>query len=413
MIMRPAWSPSGDGLVSALILLAPVGMLAGFMWPPEATYGPSAALSAWFPLAAVVMASPFVTQGARIRRAMRPAAPFLAAVTLATVSLLWAPDRAEGLRVIAHLAAPLVVYLAAWRIRRDEVHLGLVGSVAAATIGSIGVLFVASWLFHAIDKTDLMRLMGITSLALPPLFVLATIGKRSATYALVVGGAAIWIALTADTRMVGLVLAVLLITSPALGVSLRSRVTIAAAGVLLVLGLASLDALDGRILGFDSGGSVSGVLEPGADLLGDRPSVWGSLLERCDTSWLVGNGVGASNVWAPEIDRNFPEPHNAFVQSFCDLGLAGAGLLWWFFLACGVRAVTVVVSGAGDREFGVAALQMLGALLMLSLTDIPLTASAQFLIPVAVVLGWADARSWAVRWRPASVLRRSRTTAPE
>ena len=381
-------------LPTVVLVLGPAAMVAGLMFPPATLYGPNAALGIWIPLTLILFSGVALAvqifRGNELTTALRSTVLYLAVLLYGAVSLTWSPNAGEGVRVLLQLSVLPAVFIAAWRIHLDRRAREWVRWGATGYIGVIGLLFLTAWTTGWIPRSDLSRLMGIVTLGLPPAFVLATYALRSAKRTLLVGGGVLLIALAADARMVALVLAALLLFSPSLDVRLPVRLAGLAAAVIVVLLIVTGPRFETRWFFFDQGGSVSGVIGTVEDVIRGRLDVWTDLVNRCSETWLRGNGLGASNTWGSEVDPTFPEPHNEYVRTFCDLGAPAAGVFWLFFLVAGVRAMQRAIGQLQPSASGIAFLQLLAALLFLALTDIPLTATAQFLAPLALVLAWSE-----------------------
>jgi hypothetical protein len=376
----------------AVVVLGPLAMVLGLISPPEALFGPNAALGLWAPLVFLGLAAiALVAQRHRpevTRSVWRRVLPYLLVVLYGAISLFWTPDAVEGSRVFLQLAIFAPVFVVAWVSKLDRSSRAWLRWAAAASIGAVGTLFVYAWVFDVVGGGDLSRLMGIATLGLAPMFVIATYSRYSRSWTLTVGVAALVIALASDARMVALVVGILVLTSPALEMGTRMRVGLAAAGLAVVVGLAAIDAPD--LFYFNQGDSLSQVIRPGGDVLSGRPPVWSELIDRCSGSALRGSGLGASNVWGAEINSAFTEPHNEYVRTICDLGVPAMVVYWGFFVAIGARALSRVRGQLQPSASGVAALQMLVAFGLLALTDIPIGATAQLYAPLALVLGWSE-----------------------
>ena len=86
----------------------------------------------------------------------------------------------------------------------------------------------------------------------------------------------------------------------------------------------------------------------------------------------------------------FGQPHNDYLRTYCDTGLVGTILFWGFFLAAGVRSLTLAVRGT-DRQLHAAAGLLVLAFAMFAMTDNPMIYTAHFMTPLAAILGLSDA----------------------
>lgn len=371
-------------------------MVAGMVYPPDTQYGPNASLGVWIPVVVIGVSVLVVVfnhrPGTSSESLQRSLIPYAAVLLFGAVSLAWSPDASEGSVLLLKLSVLIPVSAAAWQMRVDRNQRVWMHEMAAGAIGVLWVLFLVAWTSRLLDLGDLSRLMGIVTLGLPPLFVFATYAKYSTARTLVIGGAALVLALASDARMVAFVLAALIVSSPSLDVRTSVRAAAAIVGLLVFLTFSVVEAPGGQLFFFDEGGSVSNLVDGDDGILGGRGEVWSELWASCDDRLVVGNGLGASNVRGLKIDPSFPEPHNEYVRTFCDLGLPAASVFWAFFVTMGLHASRRVLRSLQPSASGVATLQMLFALGLLAVTDIPLTATAQFLAPLALVLGWSERR---------------------
>lgn len=383
-------------LVLVVLLLGPAAMLAGILFPPSTQYGPNAALGDWIPgiligVSMVVIA--VQTRREDTYRALRLLRPYLVVMAFATISLFWTPDVSTGSRVLLQMLVLAPVFVAAWPITIDQRGRVALRWLAITSVGALWALFLLAWFADLLGRGDLARLMGIVTLGLPPLFVLATYAHYSTSRTTAIGAAVMGLALASDARMVAIVLAILIVTSPSLDVSRMVRAGIAAIGLLAVLGVMASSGLPVHPFYFDEGGSVSGLGSRDASLLEGREVVWSEVWGQCSDRWFVGNGIGASSFWSLEANSAFPDPHNEYLRTACDLGIPVAAVFWLFLVLVGIQAAQRVVNRLRPSASGVAALQVLLALGLLSATDIPLTASGQFLAPLAVILAWSQRAS--------------------
>lgn len=369
-------------------------MLAGLLYPPETQYGPNAALGVWIPAALIVVSLVVVAMRRRHKPLTRPLLrsliPYAAVLVFGGVSLAWSPDTSEGTALLLKLAVLMPVFVAGWQMEIGSRQRAWIRGVAAGAIGALWILFLVAWLTDLVGRGDLGRLMGIVTLGLPPLFVLGTYAKYSTARTLVVGSAVLLLALASDARMVSLVLVALIVTSPSLDIRTSARAAAAIVGTLVFLAFSFVEAPGGQLFFFDEGGTVSDLVDGEEGILGGRGEVWSELWRGCDDRLVAGNGLGASDAWGLGIDPSFPEPHNEYIRTFCDLGLPAGSVFWAFFLTIGLHASRRVLRSLRPSASGVAALQMLVALGLLAATDIPLTATAQFFASLALVLGWSE-----------------------
>jgi O-Antigen ligase len=343
--------------------------------------------SGWAWLLNLLAIAPLVLTGPLPVRAVRYLLPLLAFLAYCLLSLAWVEDPMKGLLAFLQLAVPAMAYLLAWRAsdRIDEV---------------------------------LDRLAQICLLALG-LIAATTANTRSWRRTALVGAAVALIAVMTGSRMSSLVLAILLLCSPSLAVSLRWRVLAAAVLVLLLVGFSQTQAFKERFF-FDSEATLTDVLtlSPKLNTAGRREA-WPLLIETCSQSPVTGLGVGA--VYQITFDLfggGFGQPHNDYIRTYCEAGLAGSILFWGFFLAAGVRSARLAAR-APERPLHAAAGLVVLAFLLFALTDNPMVYTAHFMTPMAIVLGLSDAtyhatyqRERADRRRRSARARRTLVPAP-
>jgi O-antigen ligase len=191
--------------------------------------------------------------------------------------------------------------------------------------------------------------------------------------------------------MSSVVLTVLLLCSPSLAVSLQWRVAVALLAVLVLLQLSQTEAFKTRFF-FDSDATLTDALtlSPKLNTAGRREA-WPALIKACSDAPITGHGVGSS----AQIGENLPgggfgQPHNDYLRTYCDTGLAGTILFWGFFIAAGVRSARLAVRST-DRQLHAAAGLLVLAFILFALTDNPMVYTAHFMTPLAIVLGLSDA----------------------
>ena len=118
-----------------------------------------------------------------------------------------------------------------------------------------------------------------------------------------------------------------------------------------------------------------------------RTDVWPEVLARCDNP-VFGKGVGAASLLSAVENEGFPEPHNEFLRVWCDTGLVGS-LLFWGFLGLAMTRASSRYRTRAPWADG-AALQAGTAIVLMSLTDNPLTTTLTFMVPMALFLGWSN-----------------------
>jgi O-antigen ligase len=346
--------------------------------------------SGWAWLLNLLAIAPLVLTGSLPVRAVRYLLPLLAFLGYCLFSLAWVEDPTKGLLTFLQLAVPVMAYLLAWRAsdRIDEV-LDQLAQICLLALGLAAALLLAVKVLGGLPGLEVSVRPIAISLAV--MFAVATSNTRSWRRTALLGVAVVLIAVMTGSRMSSLVLAILLLCSPSLAVSLRWRVVVAAVIVLLLLGLSQTQAFKSRFF-FDSDASLTDALtlSPKLNTAGRREA-WPLLIETCSQAPVTGFGVGASyEITADLFGGGFGQPHNDYIRTFCDTGLAGSILFWGFFLAAGVRSVRLAAQAPARRPLHAAAGLLVLAFLLFALSDNPLVYTAHFMTPLAIVLGLSD-----------------------
>jgi hypothetical protein len=354
------------------------------------------------------------------RRAVSMLLPYLLFLSYACATLAWTPIFSEGVATLTQVVVPALAYLLAWRVRLHADLLDRLRKTCLCGIGIAALLAIAvqGGLYGPFGLQLSPRPMAIS---LVVLFVCATIHSTSWRFTVLVGGISLAIAMATGSRMSSLVLLVMLLVSPSLGLHWRGRVLIAVTCVALVVLISQTEAFKQRFF-FNEGASLTDVLTLSDNVnTAGRRELWPKLLEECHPTALTGLGIGASTPLSFELSGGaLDHPHNDYIGSYCDEGWIGTILVWFFFLAAGLRSWAGVFSGRDVQLHGAAG-QVVLALLIFAITDNPLSYTAHFMTPMAVILGFSDRmlaearrRNVAYRRRPnqAHVSRRSPTADP-
>jgi O-antigen ligase len=374
--------------------------------------------SGWAWLLNLLAIAPLVLTGPLPVRAVRYLLPLLAFLAYCLLSLAWVEDPTKGLLTFLQLAVPAMAYLLAWRAsdRIDEV-LDRLAQICLLALGLIGAMLLAVFVLGGLPGLQVSVRPIAISLAV--MFAVTTANTRSWRRTALLGAAVALIAVMTGSRMSSLVLAILLLCSPSLAVSLRWRVLAAAVLVLLLVGFSQTQAFRERFF-FDSEATLTDALtlSPKLNTAGRREA-WPLLIETCSQSPVTGFGVGAVyQITFDLFDGGFGQPHNDYIRTYCEAGLAGSILFWGFFLAAGVRSARLAAR-APERPLHAAAGLVVLAFLLFALTDNPMVYTAHFMTPMAIVLGLSDAtyhatyqRERADRRRRSARARRTLVPAP-
>lgn len=367
--------------------------------------------SGWAWLLILVATAPLVLVEPMRPEAIRTLVPYLLALLYALVTLAWVPEPTEGVALLVQLVIPGVVYLLAWRIVDIDRFLTRVRKISLVYIGvSIGVVLVTA------GGSNSPRPLSISLIVL---FVAATIRSQSWRFTVGVGGVALAIALYSGSRASSAVLLLLLMLSPSLAVGRRGRIAMVAAGVLLVGFYSQTDTFQDRFF-FSDDATVRDVLtmEMSVNTAGRR-ELWPALLDSCGEHAVWGGGLSASSSLSNRLTSGaMPHPHNEYLRTYCEIGGLASIPFWAFFVFAAVRSWRGVFAGPDPRLHGAAG-QLLLALLLLAVTDNPLTYVGHFMAPMAVLLGLSDQslararrRRLAEHHRPRAVLPKSEPLAP-
>ena len=225
--------------------------------------------------------------------------------------------------------------------------------------------------------------MGVIALV-----IAAWYGPRRRWYTATVGLVGLATVVVSGSRMVSLIVLVLLVTAPGLRLPKAGRVLLAVSLVTLI-GLASTTtAFQQRWFQSDEGGTLLDLVTLEDLQTSGRFEVWPVVAEACGFT-LFGHGAGAADTFSSTASVYFPEPHNEYLRVWCDTGLIGSLLLWGFVASVALEAATALRHRSTRPWAHRAALQMVAALVLLAMTDNPLTTSIPFLVPAALALGWS------------------------
>jgi O-antigen ligase len=346
--------------------------------------------SGWAWLLNLMVFAPLVLSGPLPVRAVRRLAPYLGFLGLCVLTLVWAEDPQKGVLTLLQLTVPLLAYVLAWRAAdRAEQVLNRLAQICLLGLGLVAALLLAVRVLGGLPGLEVSVRPIAISLAI--MFIVATANARSWRRTMLIGVTVVLIAGLTGSRMSSVVLLALLLCSPSLAVSLQWRVAVGLLAVLLLVQLSQTDAFKTRFF-FDSDATLTDVLtlSPKLNTAGRREA-WPALIEACSDAPITGHGVGSASQISESISSGgFGQPHNDYLRTYCETGLAGSILFWGFFLAVGVRSCRLAVRGQ-DRELHAGAGLLVLALLLFALTDNPMVYTAHFMTPLAAVLGLSDA----------------------
>jgi len=299
------------------------------------------------------------------------------------LSLLWSPDPGRGVRFVALVGVALLAFLYGRSIGPP----GGASQMWRVGSGSLGIALAVLVLFREPAPVGHLNPDRILAMGVIALAATAWYGPRSRLYTIGIGLFALGTVLISGSRTASVVVIVLLITSPGLRLPKTGRWLLAGSMIVLALLTSITPAFQQRW--FQSGEGAFWDMATLEDLqTSGRGAVWPIVSDSC-RDFVLGEGAGASDSFAFEANQGFPEPHNEYLRIWCDTGVVGSILFSAFLALVGIRALAGLRTSKRSWSHNAAA-QMVVALLLLSLTDNPLTTAVPFMIPAALVFGWAD-----------------------
>lgn len=323
---------------------------------------------------------------------------FVIFMAYGVASLLWTIDFAEGVKFLAQTAAVGVAYVAGWRAAiRDDALVAKLRRWApwlmpAGLIVFFNAAIDGASIFGWIRGGNVARPM-VMMLAL--LFLLGSVG-RSRRFAIALWAGALLLAFASGGRMGMAVMGVMLILSPVLRWSWRRRLVLLGIGLLALTIAIQFDAVQDRLFLGRQEGELEDILtlERNFNTAG-RSNNWPRIFEACSPGATFGHGAGSNRMltWEATIGAT-PHPHNDFLRTYCDFGVAGSWFFWFFFLSVGVRGLRLYrhrLSSRIESETGAVAALTVLALLMFAATDNVIVYTSTFMAAAGVILGMSDA----------------------
>lgn len=371
------------GLVIAVIPLTFLGSTFGGVQPSG---------YAWVLILALV--APLVAIQRLRRRPLLHLAPYLAYLAYALVSLVWIDQRYSGAgpQQLVQLAVPAACYLLAWRL-----PVGRAVPLLAKYSRWVLVVAAGATLLHlatgGAGVGPLVVNVRPLSISLSVIFVLATVDSPSMKRTLWWGLLAIAVGLGSGSRSASAVIVLLVVISPSLTIDWRGRAGMALASLVLIVGISQTATFRDRFF-FNSEAGLTDVLTLSENLnTSGRRELWPDLVEDCGRVAMFGHGIGASYTLSSEYSRGqMPQPHNEPLRVYCDTGIVGSVLFWWFFVGLAARTVIALRRGAGSTLTGAAG-QLVLTLVLIGATDNPIVYTAHFMAPAMLVFGLADRES--------------------
>jgi hypothetical protein len=342
-------------------------------------------MSGWAWLLELAVLAPIVLAAPVNGRAARYLAPYALFVIYASATLAWTWVLGKGLTTLAQYIVPALAYLTAWRVSGSS---DLSKAISTTSLYVLGAAVILVAVFTPSPDSAFSQRPATMSVVV--LFVVATLNSRSWAYTLLIAAVAMGIALGTGSRMSAAVLIVMLLTSPSLNVRLGGRIVLAIVCAVLVFQVTKTEQFKERFF-FHEDASLTDVLTLSNDVnTAGRRELWPELTRECSRSSITGLGVGVASALSTALSNGaLPHPHNDYLRTYCEVGLGGSFLFWWFFLWAGLRSWRGAVIGTERRLHGVAA-QLMLALFLFAFTDNPIVYTAQFMAPLAVILGLSD-----------------------
>lgn len=299
------------------------------------------------------------------------------------ISLTWSPDPMRGLRFFGLMAFALFAYL----VGRAVGPPGGSSQVWRVGVIGMGVTVVGFVLLQNPGAVNHLNPNRILAMGVIALVVSAWYGPRGRVYTLIIGLVGFGLVFASGSRMAALVMTVLLLAAPGLRLPRAGRLLLLGCVAMFALVLSSTPWFQDRWFSSGEGDLWDLVTLQGVDTSG-RFDVWPEIADSCDQT-LFGAGAGASDSYGFQLNEGFPEPHNEYLRIWCDTGVVGT-ILFWGFIASAV-AHSLAGTRIGGRSWAHhASLQMAAALVLMSLTDNPLTTTVAFMIPTALAIGWSE-----------------------
>jgi O-antigen ligase len=341
-------------------------------------------MSGWAWLLELAVLAPLVLTAPVRGRAARYLAPYVLFLIYACATLAWAGSFQKGLATLAQFIVPALGYLLAWRARTFDVSQLSTTSlyVVAAAVVLVIVFIPAAGGFSQRPAT----------ISLVVLFAIATLNSRSWRYTLLIAAIGLAVSLGTGSRMSSAVMIVALLTSPSLNLPWGGRIVIAVLCGVLVFQITQTEAFKERFF-FNEDASLVDVVTLSNDVnTSGRRELWPLLQQECSRASLTGLGLGSSSFLSAALsDFTISHPHNDYLRTYCEVGLAGSVPFWFFFVWACIRSWRGARIGSESRLHGVAG-QLMIVLFLLAITDNIVIYTAQFMVPLAVILGLSDSR---------------------
>jgi hypothetical protein len=312
------------------------------------------------------------------RRRLGLATFYLAFLVVAGASLGWAFETGKAISSLAQFTVPFLVLVLARETPRKLVLTPLLSWVALADL-------VAAWLVHLAG-------LGVgagraTSIGIVALALVATSVPRSRTFVFVVVALSLGFNIATGARTASVVMLIVTIALPAWRIRWMPRLIFAAVALLGLILFSHTESFQNRFF-FGGHGSLTELVTGSAQVnTAGRRELWPRLELECGRTPVLGNGIGASYRLASTFSEGvLDQPHNEYLRTFCDEGIAGGTPLGLFLVGSLFCAGVAWVRFPEQPIHGNAFL-VVSALLLLGATDNPLVYTAQFMAPLALLVG--------------------------
>jgi O-antigen ligase len=346
-------------------------------------------MSGWAWLLELAILVPLAVTEPLKRSAMRCLLPYTLFLVYASLTMGWTSNLQKGLATLAQFVVPAAAYLVAWRVPARFDMQAILSKVSLLVL-VLAIVLVAA--FTPVLGSPFGYRLGErpASMSAVVLFVVATLASRSWRYTLLIGAVTLTLAMSTGSRMSSAVVVLMMLTSPALGVRWSGRALLTALFIGLLVLVSQTDTFKQRFF-FSEDASLLDVLTLSNDVnTSGRRELWPILQEACSETAVTGQGIGtASSLSYLLSDQALPQPHNDYLRTYCEVGLLGSVAFWWLFIWAMFRSWRGASVG---RKVGLhaAAGQLIIALLIFAITDNPIIYTAQFMAPLAAILGLSD-----------------------
>jgi len=324
------------------------------------------------------------------RSAVRCLLPYTLFLLYASSTLSRTGSLQKGIATLAQYAVPAAAYLVAWLV---PAHVDVQRTLSKTCLLVLAFASLLIAVFTPVLGSPFGDRLGggrPATVSAVVLFVVATLTSKSWRFTLLVGGVTLTIAMSTGARMASAVVIIMLLTSPSLGLRWQGRVFVTALFVLLILFVSQTETFKQRFF-FSEEASLIDVVTLSNDVnTSGRRELWPNLQQVCSRTPLTGQGIGvASQLSIMLSEGELSQPHNDYLRTYCEVGFTGTVFFWAFFLWAAFRSWrgAFVDRGSGLHA---AAGQLIIALLIFAITDNAIIYTAQFMAPMAVILGLSD-----------------------